>query len=161
MLSGAGQGHGRGTSGLSARSARTRRWVSAMLTAALMGGVVGVVAPGAGAAAIPSDTAAAGVSTTVAQPSGPLNRASAQAASSGQPVDIPELTSATSTTAANPDGTFTLTQAADPVRAKLDGTWKALDPSLTPRPDGSFQTAVTTEPVVLSGGFIPKARSLR
>ncbi len=80
-------------------------------------------------------------------------RAAAKAAQTGQPVEIPDLTTATSQTFANPDGTLTDQVAAAPVRARhADGSWGDLDFTLTTAANGSVVPAASPYGAVLSGG---------
>ncbi|MGI8336252.1 ricin-type beta-trefoil lectin domain protein [Actinomadura scrupuli] len=65
-----------------------------------------------------------------------------------------ELTTPTSTTTANPDGTFDQAQSLEPTRILQAGIWKDLDPTLHANPDGTYSPNVTTTDVVLSGGGI-------
>ncbi|MFD0427105.1 hypothetical protein ACFQ60_00280 [Streptomyces zhihengii] len=58
-----------------------------------------------------------------------------------------------STTMANPDGTFTLTQSAAPQRAKAeDGSWQAIDPTLERRGDGTVGPKSAVVDLAFSGG---------
>ncbi|MFJ9826249.1 LamG domain-containing protein [Streptomyces sp. NPDC101160] len=64
---------------------------------------------------------------------------SAQAAASGEPVEVIGERTEYTTTTANPDGTFTLKQSTLPQRAKgPDGEWRDVDATLERRPDGSI-----------------------
>jgi len=99
--------------------------------------------PAGAAAPSPGTNAAAGL--TAAQ-------ASASAHSTGQPVVASALTTPTSLTTAQPDGSFTLTQTLLPVRAYRDGEWQALNPDLRVNSDRTISPAVTTGGLVLSGG---------
>jgi hypothetical protein len=85
---------------------------------------------------------------------GPLStsQAQAQAKATGQPVTVSALTTPSSVTTANPDGTFTTDEAAEPVRAWRDGGWASLDPALHANPDGTISPAVTSSGLALSGG---------
>lgn len=91
---------------------------------------------------------------TAAAPSQGLTRAEAlrEAKATGKPVAIPGAESATDTLQANPDGTFTLTTANQPVRAKVAGVWHNLDATLKKNPDGTYSPTLSTEPLVISGG---------
>ncbi|MFE0459422.1 LamG-like jellyroll fold domain-containing protein [Kitasatospora sp. NPDC058965] len=80
------------------------------------------------------------------------HEAAAQAHATGRPVLATALTTETSQTAVNPDGTLTLTQSAVPKRTLRNGTWTDLDATLKANPDGSLSPAVTPNSVVLSGG---------
>ncbi|MEU6717802.1 DNRLRE domain-containing protein [Nonomuraea sp. NPDC046802] len=76
-------------------------------------------------------TAATGLTTGPAVAQTPEAAASAQAAETGKAVDVPSLTDETSTTVANPDGSFTATITSGPSNVRQpDGQWKPLDTSL-------------------------------
>lgn len=79
-------------------------------------------------------------------------RARAKAEATGKPVIVSALTTASSVTRANPDGTFTLDQSLLPERARRDGAWEALDPTLHADPGGRVSPSLTTSGVTLSGG---------
>ena len=79
-------------------------------------------------------------------------QALAQAKRTGKAVPVTGATTATSTLTANPDGTLTLTEDAVPVRAQVDGTWRALNPDLVRNANGTLSPAVSTSPLALSGG---------
>ncbi|MFE2867021.1 FG-GAP-like repeat-containing protein [Embleya sp. NPDC059259] len=71
-------------------------------------------------------------------------RAQKQAATTGRPVLVTETLTATGTTHANPDGTFTRDEAVKPVRVKRDGQWTPVDTTLVPAADGSLTTRATS-----------------
>ncbi|HKS98920.1 MAG TPA: LamG-like jellyroll fold domain-containing protein [Rugosimonospora sp.] len=62
------------------------------------------------------------------------------------------LTSQTAQTTANPDGSYTLRQAAEPVRVRRNGGWVNLDATLVRNPGGSLSPAESAASLVLSGG---------
>ncbi|MFG3295570.1 hypothetical protein ACGF3G_43070 [Streptomyces sp. NPDC048179] len=80
--------------------------------------------------------------------------ASAQAAESGEQVEVVGQRTEYSTTYANPDGlTFKLVQSASPVRARLaDGSWAAPDATLERRADGSIGPKAAVLGISLSDG---------
>lgn len=86
-------------------------------------------------------------------------RASKKAAASGKPVEVGELTSASSRVIANPDGTFTAETSASPERVRKDGKWTAVDTTLVTRADGTLAPRAA-EDIRLSGGGgdVPLAR---
>jgi RHS repeat-associated protein len=92
----------------------------------------------------------------------PPNLALTQAANTGQPVLVGTLTSETSQTWANPDGTFSTDIASGPVRVP-DGTdpsgWTPIDTTLEATADG-FQPAATAAEVTFSDGGDTTAASL-
>ncbi|MFF2954942.1 ricin-type beta-trefoil lectin domain protein [Kitasatospora sp. NPDC057965] len=74
------------------------------------------------------------------------------AKSTGKPVVIEAMTTETSRTVANPDGTLTTTDNSAPVRTKKSGTWADLDATLRANPDGTLTPAVSSTPLTFSGG---------
>ena len=79
-------------------------------------------------------------------------QALARAKASGKPVPIDAATTPTQVLTANPNGTLSLTQSIEPVRARVHGTWQNLDATLIKNPDGTLSPKVSTGPVSLSGG---------
>ncbi|MGW5352369.1 FG-GAP-like repeat-containing protein [Streptomyces sp. NPDC004031] len=78
--------------------------------------------------------------------------ASAKAVATGQTVSVESATTSTEVESANPDGTFTLTQNAVPVRKYTGGAWKSLDATLARRSDGTVAPVLSTIDLSLSGG---------
>ncbi|WP_159012319.1 LamG-like jellyroll fold domain-containing protein [Streptomyces sp. NRRL F-5123] len=78
--------------------------------------------------------------------------ASAKARETGKKVAVDLATTPTETETANPDGSFTLTQSAQPMRKYADGAWKGLDATLTRNSDGSLSPSLSTTALTLSGG---------
>uniref|UniRef100_UPI003F58E1B6 LamG domain-containing protein n=1 Tax=Streptomyces griseoaurantiacus TaxID=68213 RepID=UPI003F58E1B6 len=79
--------------------------------------------------------------------------ASAQAQASGKQVEVTGDRTEYSTTVANPDGSFTLTQVTTPVRVKqVDGAWGEVDPVLERRSDGRVAPKGAVVDVSFSGG---------
>ncbi|MFG2379192.1 FG-GAP repeat domain-containing protein [Streptomyces sp. NPDC048504] len=78
--------------------------------------------------------------------------ARALARSSGKRVEIVTARTATTTTWADPGHTLTTRIHVSPVRTKVGGTWRAIDPTLRRTADGDWTTKATTTPVVFSGG---------
>jgi hypothetical protein len=78
--------------------------------------------------------------------------ARAEAATSGQPVEVLAFRSERRDVLANPDGTVTVRQYAAPVRTMKDGAWVDLDPTLEIREDGRIAPVATTVDVTFSGG---------
>lgn len=106
---------------------RVRRAVGGILSAVVVAGVTPALALGT------AGTAQAAVTSTGE------GSPSAQAAESGEPVEVMSERSEYTTTMANPDGTFTLTQSTAPQRVKgADGSWRSVDATLERRPDGSI-----------------------
>ncbi|MFK4222767.1 LamG domain-containing protein [Streptomyces sp. NPDC019890] len=78
---------------------------------------------------------------------------SALAAKSGEPVEVVEERTEYTTTMANPDGTFTLTQSTRPQRARSkDGAWRGIDVTLERRSDGTVGPKSTVVDLAFSGG---------
>lgn len=79
--------------------------------------------------------------------------ASEQAAATGEPVEVIGERTEYTTTVANPDGTFTLTQSTQPQRARAeDGTWQNIDVTLEERSDGSVGPKSAVVDLSFSGG---------
>ncbi|MFE1322960.1 hypothetical protein ACFW6T_35690, partial [Kitasatospora phosalacinea] len=83
---------------------------------------------------------------------GPVAIARDKAKKDGRPVTVDELTTETSLTVANPDGTLTRTDHLQPTRVKKDGGWAQVDASLARNTDGSWSPKATPSGVRLSGG---------
>ncbi|MFJ8113923.1 FG-GAP-like repeat-containing protein [Streptomyces sp. NPDC096132] len=84
----------------------------------------------------------------------PVDEDTAQdkARATGKKVEVTALRDESSTTYANPDGTFTLTTHAQPVRARnADGKWQDIDTSLVAT-DKGWTTVASPTPVVFSAG---------
>jgi hypothetical protein len=112
-----------------------------------------LAAASAPASPAPARHAASGV----AKPTGlrhglTADQASARARATGHQVVATALTTPTAQTVANPDGSFTATESADPVRAWRHSAWASLDPALHKNADGTVSPAVTSSPLALSGG---------
>ncbi|GAB2873298.1 LamG domain-containing protein [Streptomyces deserti] len=78
-------------------------------------------------------------------------KASQKAVTTGQRVEVTELTSATSRVLANPDGTFTAETTAAPERVLKDGKWAGVDTTLVKQADGGLAPRAA-ENIRLSGG---------
>ncbi|HEV3359106.1 MAG TPA: hypothetical protein VG247_20070 [Pseudonocardiaceae bacterium] len=117
---------------------------------------LGVAVLAAGLLTLPAAPAAtaAPFHTTQSAPNAALRQASLTAVASHQRVAVPSKTTATSSTVADPDGTFTTTSNAQPVRLYRNGSWVPLDAGLHRTADGHYQPAATTSPVLVSGGGI-------
>ncbi|MFJ7963027.1 LamG domain-containing protein [Streptomyces sp. NPDC096324] len=93
--------------------------------------------------------AAAGASTVPVD----ATTASARAHASGEPVEVTADRSEYSTTKANPDGSFTLTQSTTPKRVREDdGRWGPVDPVLEVRADGRIAPKGAVVDLSFSGG---------
>lgn len=78
--------------------------------------------------------------------------ARAQAKSSGQAVAVDALTTATSSTVVNPNGTLTTTDYTAPVRVQQGSSWVTIDPTLHTNSDGTLSPAAVPSALKLSGG---------
>lgn len=79
--------------------------------------------------------------------------ASERAAESGDPVEVVADRTSYSSTVANPDGTFTLTQSTTPQRVQAsDGSWGPVDATLVHRADGSVGPKAAVVGLSFSGG---------
>ncbi|MFD5932679.1 RICIN domain-containing protein [Streptomyces sp. NPDC060333] len=82
-----------------------------------------------------------------------LDKARAQAKSTGKPVVVGFLTTATSQTVANPDGTLGTDASPIPQRVrKADGTWQGIDTTLRVSADGTITPAAVPSKLAFSGG---------
>jgi hypothetical protein len=81
-----------------------------------------------------------------------LGQALAQARHTNKTVQVASATTVSSTLAANPDGTLTVTETNMPVRKRVNGKWASLDATLHRNADGSVSPAVTSSSLRLSGG---------
>ncbi|WP_308409621.1 hypothetical protein [Streptomyces sp. A3M-1-3] len=84
--------------------------------------------------------------------------ASVQAARTGAPVEATAMRTAYSSTWARADGMMQRRIHASPIRAKVDGTWKAIDATLT-RADGGWAPKATNVRMVFSAGAKSSAAS--
>ena len=75
----------------------------------------------------------------------------ARAARTGKNVEVTAARTARSTTWARPDGLMTKRLYSSPVRAKVDGVWKEIDPSLH-RTEAGWEPRATNTRVVFSAG---------
>lgn len=93
----------------------------------------------------------------VAEPTAPPveqtdeQRATQQAVASGQQVEVTSARTDTTQVFAQPDGAFNAQISQQPVRTRVDGVWKALDPTLR-RVTGRVVPAVAPVELSLSGG---------
>lgn len=97
---------------------------------------------------------APGRSIRLVADSAPLSasQAQSQAISTGDPVVASAMTTPTSTTTADPDGSFSYTESVEPTQAFTGGAWQSLDPTLQVNAGGTISPAVTTAGLTLSDG---------
>lgn len=130
---------------VSVRALRVRRSVIVSVACALLAGVS------------PAQVFAAAPEQPVRTAAGSRS-AVALAAASGAPVEVVEERSTYTTTEANPDGTFTLTQSTTPQRVKGDdGSWRDVDVTLERRSDGSVGPKAAVVDLSFSGGGTGKS----
>jgi hypothetical protein len=127
------------------RARRAGHILRALVATAVLGGALAATSPSPHSPAGPGPARPPAAALSAGQ-------AQARARSTGRPVTVSALTTPTSVTTANPGGTFTLTETAQPVRAWRGGAWARLDPALHPNRDGTISPAVTTDRLALSGG---------
>ena len=87
-------------------------------------------------------------SAAVSPPAG----AEATARRTGKRVEVPEQTTPTAQVFANPDGTLTLEQHAQPVRVRRGNGWTPVDTTLRAAPGGVVAPAATPVPLAFSAG---------
>src|SRR5215472_7638972 len=124
----------------------------ALMVPALVAAVSPGTASASTSAAARGDTARVGTHAGPVPAARQLREARARAAATRQPVVILGMTTASSLTTANPDGSLTRVQALGPVRALRGGKWENLDPALAFGPQGMAVPAVTWAGLKLSGG---------
>jgi hypothetical protein len=81
-----------------------------------------------------------------------MNSASAGARASGRKVPVAAMTTGTATMTANPSGSFTYTDYAQPVRVPGRSGWTAISAALRAAPGGGYRPAAKPGRLVLSGG---------
>ncbi|MFC1416585.1 FG-GAP-like repeat-containing protein [Streptacidiphilus cavernicola] len=117
-------------------------------TAALLA----VTALGAAGLAVPAQAAPQTAPAAARDDGSPTAAATLKARTTGKPVPITALTTATRQVTAQPDGSLTDTLSALPARVFQGGRWVPIDTTLRRNADGTLSpTAVATD-LVLSGG---------
>ncbi|CAN3979510.1 hypothetical protein KPATCC21470_2137 [Kitasatospora purpeofusca] len=129
----------------------------AVAVAAVVVAAVPIHLPAAAAAPAPSPTAASGPNAGAGSSNDPEVRAtraeaSAEARRAGRRIEVGSARTEYTQVFANPSGTFTVEQAFQPQRVKVDGKWTAIDPTLRFAPDGSVRPAATPLGMSFSGG---------
>jgi hypothetical protein len=137
---------GRTVMSTSDRRAHNRVRLALAVIAVLFTGLMTAPAA-AGATVPPAGGAAVGAAGKLS-----ATAASARAEATGKAVVATALTTPTSQTTANADGSFTLSQSVAPTRLERDEVWVGLDPTLHTNSDGSISPNATTADVTLSGG---------
>lgn len=124
------------------------RAVSAIAGLTLLGGVL----PALTGTAVAAPRAQQEVTREAVSAKATEDAAFGQAARSGEKVEITSLRGESSETYALPNGNFEAVEHLRPVRARVDGEWKAIDTALEKRADGSIAPKVATMGVAFSGG---------
>ncbi|WP_405910159.1 LamG-like jellyroll fold domain-containing protein [Streptomyces sp. NBC_00828] len=122
--------------------------MSAVVGLTLLGGMV----PAFTGAAVAAPRAQQKVAQGAATAKGTESAAFGQAARSGKKVEITSLRAETSETYALPNGNFEAVEHLRPVRARVNGGWKAIDTALEKRADGSVGPKAATVGIAFSGG---------
>ncbi|MFB7778851.1 LamG domain-containing protein [Streptomyces bauhiniae] len=119
------------------------------LAAALLAGLLALPAT----AAVPSAAAPSSSAAKTAAKSAPTEAAATTlAADTGKNVEITSLRDESSETFATPSGDREVVQHLRAVRARVGGTWKAIDNTLEVRSDGSVGPTVASVGMSFSGG---------
>lgn len=92
------------------------------------------------------------VTTPQAAQDAALRTAGEQAKQAGQPVTVDSLTTPTSMTQANPNGTFSTTSTVMPVRVKQNGSWVPVSATLSRSASGWYTPSATPSGIELSAG---------
>ena len=132
------------------RAAGLTAFVLAAATALGAAGATAEAAAGPPAAKTGLGTGAA--AKAVASPLLSAAQAGQRAKAGAKPVVATALTTETSLTTANPDGTVTVTQSAEPTRIWRAGGWVGLDATLARNADGTISPKATPDSLILSGG---------
>ncbi|GAB3073599.1 LamG domain-containing protein [Intrasporangium mesophilum] len=107
-------------------------------------------------ACLPGAVVKAEATSAAATPGAPAvlgaDAAAEQARSSGVAVEVSAETSETEQRFANPDGSFTLKVASEPVRVRSGSTWVPVDTTLMQQPDGTWSPVAATSLMSFSGG---------
>ena len=135
---------------------RSVRAIGVIGALALAAGGVGTAHAGTTSAA---HTKPAAAGTTPKSTQLTQDQAQALARKTGKPVAVTGAENSTDSTIANPNGTFTLTSYAQPVRKMVNGTWRNLDATLVKHANGTISPAESSDPLTLSaGGTAPLAQ---
>ena len=126
---------------------RILSWVAALATAVSLSAIPAAAHAATRGATAPTQPAGASPGAADSQ-----NQALAEAKASGRPVPLSGDETSTSSLTANPNGTFTLTSYAQPVRKDVNGAWRSLNATLVKNADGTVSPTLSTDPLALSGG---------
>ena len=140
--------------GVGRRSRNATLLVVAAVTGALLAPVVGALAaPSAAGSAslVGADSSAAATDAD----------ASALARRFDHDVVVSSRTTATEITTAQPDGSMRYVASTEPQRVERNGSWIAVDTTMSRTADGSVEPAVATVPVRFSGGGDRKLAQIR
>lgn len=133
---------------MSVRGSRLPRFVSVLLTVALVvSGVEAVTVAVAGRVA----PAAADPATTDVTEAATRFLAAQYAQAQGHKVEVTSERTQSTSTFADPDGSWTLQAATQPVRALVNGVWQPVDPTLV-SDSGGVHPKVSAEAMTFSGG---------
>ena len=125
-----------------------RRRPAGLATAALLAASLAVVAPSSASA----DPGAGSVAASTSPKPTADASALASAESSGKSIQVTADNTDNSTTRANPDGTFTYTETADPTQVDQNGSWVPVDPTLHQTADGTLAPSAAVSSVTFSSG---------
>jgi hypothetical protein len=129
---------------------RVRRWVRTVAVVTVVGLAAGTAGAGPASADLPDDPG--GWVTEPGDPGTERAAAQAQAAATGQRVEVLGERSESGQVFANPDGSFTAEQSMVPVRVRRDGGWVPVDTTLEVRPDGTVAPKAVPLALAFSGG---------
>ncbi|MBL1108800.1 LamG domain-containing protein [Streptomyces sp. 5-8] len=124
-------------------------------SAAAVTTLAALLATGLGAAPAEGQAATTVTRTSHSAKTTPALTASAAqtaAARSGHRVEILSLRDERSTTYANPDGTFTVSEYVQPVRTRVNGKWTPIDTTLVRQKNGSYAPKAALSAMAFSGG---------
>ena len=123
-----------------------RRTPTGLVAGLLLAGSLAAIAPTAASA-----DSGSGATSSLPAPSADAS-ALATAESSGTSVPVTADNTDDSTTQANPDGSFTYTETADPTQVDQNGSWVPVDPTLHQNADGTLAPNAAASSVAFSGG---------
>ncbi|MFI7342950.1 LamG-like jellyroll fold domain-containing protein [Streptomyces sp. NPDC050085] len=123
----------------------------------MLASVLSIGAGGLESAAAADDTSANSIDDSQERKKAPVSAVSAAAAvdaaaDEGKRVEISTLRDERSQTFANPDGTFTVKEFAQPVRTRKDGKWVDIDTTLVRQPGGRLVPRAASAAMSISGG---------